>query len=160
MQIRGKRNQSLPLPHGWRDSCPKSVISSPEKITHPEEQRLLKDCLFHGCKKSIQDSVKYCFADPCIDYMHFLEECRKAEDEDKVGQAKAIPLKAKGAAATIPPTREDELAKQLKYQQHQIDTLVGQVKNLVSAVKATRASSRGAMAGGLGMHPQNSGTWK
>ena len=63
--------------------------------------------------------------------MHFLEECHKAEDEDKVGQVKAGPLKAKVAAATIPPTKEDELAKQLKYQQQQIDTLVGQVKNLV-----------------------------
>ena len=132
----------------------------PEKLTHLKEQRLLKDHLFHGCKKSIQNSVKYCFADPHIDYIHFLEECRKAEDEDKIGHAKDSPLKANVAAATIPPTREDELAKQLKYQQHQIDTLVGQVKNLVSAVKATRASSRGAMAGGLGMHPQNTGTWR
>ena len=84
--------------------------------------------------------------------MHFLEECHTAEDEDKVGQAKAGPPKAKVAAATIPPTREDELAKQLKYQQH----LVGQVKNLVSAVKAARVSSRGALAGGFGRHPQNS----
>ena len=129
----------------------------PEKLTPPEEQRLLKDCLFHGCKKSIRDSVKYCFADPCIDYMHFLEECRKAEDEDKVGQAKSNPPKAKVAAATVPPTREDELAKQLRYQQHQIDALVGQVKNLVSAVKATRVSSRGAnTTGGPGMQTQNS----
>ena len=62
-----------------------------EKLTHPEEQRLLKDCLFHGCKKSIWDSVKYCFAVPHMDYMHFLEECRKAEDEDKVGQTKSNP---------------------------------------------------------------------
>ena len=90
--------------------------------------------------------------------MHFLKECHKAEEEDKVGQAKAGPPKAKVAAATIPPTREDELAKQLKYQQHQIDTLVGQVKNLVSAVKTTRASSREAMTGGPGIHPQN--TWR
>ena len=60
-----------------------------------------------------------------------------------MGQAKAGPLKAKVAASTIPPTREDELAKQLKYQQHQIDTLVGQVKNLVSAVKATRPPPEG-----------------
>ena len=30
-------------------------------------------CLFHRCKKSIQDSVKYCLADPHIEYMHFLE---------------------------------------------------------------------------------------
>ena len=127
----------------------------PDKLTHPEEQRLLKDCLFHGCKKSIWDSVKYCFADPHVGHMHFLEECHKAEDEDKVGQAEAGPSKAKVAAATIPPTREDELAKQLKYQQHQIDTLVGQVKNLISAVKATRVSSRGAMPGGFGRQPQN-----
>ena len=131
----------------------------PEKVTHPEEQRLLKDCLFNGCKKSIQESVKYCFADPHIDYMHFLEECRKAEDEDKVGQqAKTGPTKAKVVAAKIPPTRKDELAKNLKYQQHQIDTLVGQVKTLISAVKSTRVSSKGAMAGGYGRQPQN--TWR
>ena len=77
----------------------------PGKLTHPEEQRLLKDHLFHGCKKSIWDSVKYCFADPHVDYMQFLEECRKAEDEDKLGQIKANPPKAKVAAATVPPTR-------------------------------------------------------
>ena len=101
-----------------------------EKFTHPEEQRLLKDQLFHGCKKSIWDSVKYCFADPHIDCMQFLEECRKVEDEDKVGQIKVNPPKAKVAAAKVQPTREDELTKQLRYQQHQIDTLVGQVKEL------------------------------
>ena len=72
--------------------------------------------------------MKYYIADPHIEYMHFLEEFHKAEDEDKVGQAKAGPPKVKVAAATIPPTREDELIKQLKYQQNQIDTLVGQVK--------------------------------
>ena len=125
-----------------------------EKLTHPEEQRLLKDCLFHGCKKSIWDSVKYCFSDPHMDYMHFLEECRKAEDEDRVGQTKANPPKPKVAAATVPPTREDEMTKQLRYQQHQIGTLVGQVKNLVSAVKSTRASSRGATTGGSWMPTQ------
>ena len=98
--------------------------------------------------------MKYCFADPSMDYMHFLEECRKAEDEDKVGQTKLNPPKAKVVAATVPPTREDELTKQLRYQQHQIDTLVGQVKNLVSAVKSTRASSRGVTTGGSGIPTQ------
>ena len=131
----------------------------PDKLPHLEEQRLLKDCLFHRCKKSIQESVKYCFADPQIDYMHFLEECRKAEDEDKVGQqAKTGTTKAKVAAATVQPTREDELAKQPRYQQHQIDTLVGQVKKLVSAVTTTRVSSKGIMAGGYGRQSQN--TWR
>ena len=91
-----------------------------------------------------------------MDYMHFLEEWRKAEDEDKVGQTKSNPPEVKVAAATIPPTREDELNKQLRYQLHQIDTLMGQVKNLVSAVKARRVSSRGATKGGSGMPTQTS----
>ena len=74
-----------------------------------------------------------------------------------MGQTKSNPPKAKVATPTVPPTREDELAKQLRYQQHQIDALVGQVKNLVSAVKATRVSSRGAnTTGGSGMQTQNS----
>ena len=86
-----------------------------------------------------------------------VEECRKAEDEDKVEQIKTKPPKAKVAAAIVPPTREEELSKQLQYQQHQIDSLVGQVKKLVSAVKATRASSRGAnTTDGPEMQPQNS----
>ena len=88
--------------------------------------------------------MKNCFADASMDYIHFLEECRKSEEEGKAGQAKAA-LKAKAAAATVPPTRQDELTKQLRYQQHQIDALVGQVKNLVSAVSAMQASSSGAM---------------
>ena len=74
-----------------------------------------------------------------------------------MGQTKSNPPKAKVAAATVSPTRKDELAKQHRYQQHQIDALVGQVKNLVSAVKAIRVSSRGAnTTGGPGMQPQNS----
>ena len=61
--------------------------------------------------------------------MHFLEECRKSEEEGKADQAKtATRPKGKAAAVTLPPTKEDELTKQLKYQQHQIDALVGQVK--------------------------------
>ena len=50
----------------------------PSQHPHREEQRLLKDCLFHGSRKSICDSVKYCFADASVDYMHFLGECRKS----------------------------------------------------------------------------------
>ena len=58
--------------------------------------------------------------------MHFLEGCRRSEDEGMAGQAKAATrVKAKAATATLPPTKEEELTKQLKYQQHQIDTLMG-----------------------------------
>ena len=75
--------------------------------------------------------------------MQFLEEYTKTEEEGRVGQAKAK-IKVKAAAATLPSTKDDELSRQLKYQQHQIDSLLGQVKNLVSVVKATQPSSREA----------------
>ena len=102
---------------------------------------MLKDRLFHGSRKSIRDSLKYCFADTSIDYMQFLEECRKSEEEGKAGQART-PVKAKvRAAATLPP-KEHGLSKQLKYQQHQIDALVGQMKDLVAVVKATHTFPR------------------
>ena len=102
----------------------------PDQLPPQQEQRLLKDHLFHGSR----DSVKYCFTDASLDYMHFLEECRKAEEEGKVGQAKAA-IKAKVAAATVPCTKEDELTEQPKYQ-HQIDALVGQVKSLLHGGQA------------------------
>ena len=79
----------------------------PNQLPHEEEQRLLKDHLFHGSRKSICDSVKYCFVDATVDYMHFLEECGKSEDQAKDGQAKAAArVKAKVAAATLPPPRK------------------------------------------------------
>ena len=68
--------------------------------------------------------MKYCFADASVDYMQFQEECQKDEEEGKVGQAKAK-VKVKAAAATVLPKKDDELSRQLKYQQHQIDALVG-----------------------------------
>ena len=114
----------------------------PDKLPLQEEQRLLKDHLFHGSRKSIRDSLKYCFADTSIDYMQFLEECRKSQEEGKAGQDRAlVKTKVRAAAATLPP-KEDGLSKQLKYQQHQIDALVGQMKDLVAVVKATHTSSR------------------
>ena len=75
--------------------------------------------------------------------MHFLEECRKSEEEGKAGQARApVKAKVKAAAATLTPNKDEGLSRQLKYQQHQIDTLVGQVKDLMAVVKATHTSSR------------------
>ena len=61
----------------------------PHQIPQAKEQQLLKDRLFHGCQKGIRDSVKYRHADTTVNYMSFLEECRKAEDEDEVGKVKA-----------------------------------------------------------------------
>ena len=114
MQIRRKRNQSLPLLQGWRDSCPRSVISTHGEHLHTQRNR---DSLRIVCSMDVRrvsgTSVKYCFTDPHVDYMHFLDEGRKAEDEDKVDQIKTKPPKAKVAAATVPPTREEKLSKQL-----------------------------------------------
>ena len=59
--------------------------------------------------------------------MTFLEECRKAEDEDRAGKPKTKG-KLKIVAATISPTPNDALAKQLKRQQQQFDTLMGKVQ--------------------------------
>ena len=75
--------------------------------------------------------------------MQFLEECRKSEEEGKAGQARApVKAKVKAAGATPTPNKDEGLSRQLKYQQHQIYALVGQVKDLVAVVKATHTSSR------------------
>ena len=74
----------------------------PQQIPMAKEQQLLKDRLFHGCQKGIRDSVKYRNADAAVDYMSFLEECRKAEDEDWEGKTKAK-RKIKNFAATASP---------------------------------------------------------
>ena len=46
----------------------------PNQIPLAKEQDVLKDRLFHGYQKSVWESVKYCHADPSVDYMIFLEE--------------------------------------------------------------------------------------
>ena len=87
----------------------------PDQILLQKEQKLLKDRLFHCSHKSTWDSVKYCHGDAKVDYMTFLEECRKAEDEDRIWQSK---FKGKlKAVATIPSTQSDEITRQLKKQQ-------------------------------------------
>ena len=55
----------------------------PEQIPSYEEQQLLRDRLFHGSRKSIRDSVEYCYADTIIEYLIFLEEYSKAEEKSK-----------------------------------------------------------------------------
>ena len=63
--------------------------------------------------------------------MTFLEECRKAEDDDRAGKTKTKG-KLKIAAATISSTQNDALAKQLKRQQQQFDTLMGKVQSVIT----------------------------
>ena len=89
----------------------------PNQIPLAKEQQLLKDRLFHGCQKGIRDSVQYRHADTTVDYVSFLEECRKAEDEDGVGKAKDKGKIKIAAATASSPAHSDAFAKQLKRQQ-------------------------------------------
>ena len=70
--------------------------------------------------------------------MSFLEECRKAEDEDGVGKTKAKGKIKIAAATASSPTYSDAFAKQLKKQQQQFDDLMGKVQAMVTTTTVTK----------------------
>ena len=116
----------------------------PQQIPQDKEQQLLKDRLFHGCKKGIRDSVKYRHADTTVDYMTFLEECRKAEDEDGVGKMKPkgnVKVAAATTTATSLSTYNDVFAKQLRKQQQQFEALMGKVQAMVTTLQSHNAQA-------------------
>ena len=77
-------DESIPSFATWIEGLLSQIRDRfPDKLPHQEEQRLLRDHLFHRCKKIIWDSVKFCFADTCLDYMHFLDECRRLRKKEK-----------------------------------------------------------------------------
>ena len=133
--IRERRKQLPPLLSGIGGFLSHVRDKFPNQIPLSKEQELLKDRLFHGCQKSIQDSIKYCHADPSVDYMTFLKECRKAEDEDRAGKSKSKG-NLKVATATISSTQSDALAKQLKRQQQQFDTLMGKMQSMIVTLQS------------------------
>ena len=115
----------------------------PQQIPQAKEQQLLKDRLFHGWQKEIRVSVKYRHAGTTVDYMTFLEECRKAEDEDGVGKIKPKG-KVKVAAATTTassPSYSDAFAKQPKKQQQQFDALMGKLQAMVTTLQSHNAQA-------------------
>ena len=116
----------------------------PQQIPQAKEQQLLKDRLFYGCQKGISDSIKYRHADTTVDYMTFLEECRKAEDEDGVGKSKPKG-KVKVAAATTstpsPSTYNEAFSRQLRKQQQQFDTLMSKVQAMVTTLQSHNAKA-------------------
>ena len=130
-------------------TCIEGLLSNvrdkyPQQIPQAKEQQLLKDRLFHGCQKGIRDSVKYRHADTTVDYMTFLEECRKAEDED--GVSKSRPKgKVKVAAATTstpsPSTYNDAFSRQLRKQQQQFDTLMSKEQAMVTTLQSHNAQA-------------------
>ena len=116
----------------------------PQQIPQAKEQQLLKDRLFHGCQKGIRDSIKYRHADTTVDYMTFLEECRKAEDEDGVGKIKPkgkVKVAAATTTATSPLTYNDVFAKQLRKQQQQFEALMGKVQAMVTTLQSHNAQA-------------------
>ena len=76
--------------------------------------------------------------------MTFLEECRKAEDEDGVGKSKPKG-KVKVAAATTstpsPSTYNEAFSRQLRKQQQQFDTLMSKVQAMVTALQSHNAKA-------------------
>ena len=108
----------------------------PNQIPLAKEQELLKDRLFCVFQKSIRDSVKYRHADPSVEYMTFLEECRKAEDEDGVDKSKSRGKVKIATASAIPSSQNDALVRQLKRQQQQFDTLMGKVQAMVTTLQS------------------------
>ena len=130
-------------------TCIEGLLSNvrdkyPQQIPQAKEQQLLKDRLFYGCQKGIRDSVKYRHADTTVDYMTFLEECRKAEDEDGVGKSKPKG-KVKVAAATTstpsPSTYNEAFSRQLRKQQQQFDTLMSKVQAMVTTLQSHNAKA-------------------
>ena len=116
----------------------------PQQIPQAKEQQLLKDRLFYGCQKGIRDSVKYRHADITVDYMTFLDECRKAEDEDGVGKPRPKG-KVKVAAATTstpsPSIYNEAFSRQLRKQQQQFDTLMSKVQAMVTTLQSHNAQA-------------------
>ena len=80
--------------------------------------------------------------------MSFLEECRKAEDEDGVGKAKAKGKIKIAAATASSPADSDALAKQLKKQQQQFDTLMGKVQTMVTTLQSQHAKATSSFCQG------------
>ena len=113
----------------------------PNQIPLAKEQQLLKDRLFHGCQKSIRDSIKYRHADSTVDYMPFREEFRKAEDDDGMGKAKSKGKVKIAAATAISSAQNDAFAKQLKRQQQQFDTQMGKVQAMVTTSQSQNAQA-------------------
>ena len=76
--------------------------------------------------------------------MTFLEECRKAEDDDGVGKIKPTG-KVKAAADTTtvpsPSSYNDAFSKQLRKQQQQFDALMGKVQAMVTTLLSHNAQA-------------------
>ena len=141
---RVRKSQSPHLPQ-----CIEGLLSNirdkyPQQIPQAKEQQLLKDRLFYGCQKGIRDSVKYRHADTTVEYMTFLEECRKAEDEDGVGKSKPkgkVKLLLQLTSTPSPSTYNEAFSRQLKKQQQQFDALMSKIQAIVNTLQSHNAKA-------------------
>ena len=85
--------------------------------------------------------------------MTFLEEWRKAEDEDGVGKIKPkgkVKVAAATTTATSPSTYNGVFAKQLRKQQQQFEALMGKVQAMVTTLQSHNAQATSSFhKGGL-----------
>ena len=88
-------------------------------ISDVEAETNLRDKLFYGVIKTLQDSIRYLHDNPIVTYNQLLVAVRKAEGEVSDGKSGTMTIKAKAA------TESDELI-----------SLKQQVSDLVVIVKA------------------------
>ena len=58
-------------------------LQCPRKMTDLEVKQHLKDCLFHGVQKHIQDSVQYLYSTPRTSYLEVMVTAHKAESNNE-----------------------------------------------------------------------------
>ena len=92
---------------------------------------MLRDRLFHRRRKSIRNSVKYCYADTRVEYMSFLEKFRKVEDEKKCRKPRSEKGRVNTATPVVTPDMNTEFSEQLKYQQQQMGN--GSNENIINS---------------------------
>ena len=72
-------------------------LQCPGRMTDLEVQQHLKDCLFHGVHKHIQDSIKYLYSTAGTSYLQLMVAAGKVESKNEEICDK---LRARAAVAT------------------------------------------------------------
>ena len=83
-------------------------IQCPSRIAAREVPGHLKDCLFHGVKKHIRDSVRYLYSNPQTTYSKLVVATRRAESE-----MEETLVRARSATATEVLSGSKELGDQI-----------------------------------------------
>ena len=71
----------------------------PGMISDAEADIKLRDRLFNGVLKTLQDSIRYLYDNPAVTYTQLLVAARKAESEVSDDKSGTITIKVKAAIA-------------------------------------------------------------